>query len=72
MAVTTQTEPASGTRWMHRNGSVYSVLFITNGYDRPDYPRTVVYVGPNGKLWSRPAWDWHRSMTLIQEEDDGR
>lgn len=57
-------EPAIGSVWMHRNGNLYRVLFLTNGSDRPaTYPRTVVYEGENGARWSRPLADWHRSMT---------
>lgn len=53
-----------GSRWMHRNGTVYIVLFLTNTHstDYRRYPPVVVYRGENGKRWSRPAADWDRSM----------
>lgn len=62
-----QEEPTSGSTWTHHSGRLYTVLFLTNGLDRPDYPRTVVYVGVNGKLWSGPLSDWHRRMTKVGE-----
>jgi hypothetical protein len=53
-----------GTRWRHKNGCEYYVLFLTNDTSTdPDYPVTVVYIGDNGRRWSRPLSDWHRSMT---------
>ena len=58
--------PEIGSRWRHRNGNLYEVESITNiSTERPEkYPVTVVYRGENGKLWSRAAADWGRSMTL--------
>lgn len=53
------------TKWKHRNGvGPYTVLFLTNeGALHPDkYPVSVVYEGPNGKRWSRPADGWHLSF----------
>lgn len=63
--------PVSGSRWRHHTSKqIYSVLFITNRETTNlDYPVTVVYVGQNGKLWSRPAVDWFRSFTFIPPED---
>jgi len=63
-------EPAAGSRWRHHSGRLYTVLFLTNGLDRPDYPRTVVYVGAvNGQIWSGPLHDWHRRMTEIPHDE---
>lgn len=59
--------PEIGSRWRHRDGHTsYTVEAITNeSTERPEqYPVTIVYRGGNGKLWSRPAHDWHRSMTF--------
>lgn len=66
--------PEIGSQWRHRNGNVYTVESITNGEtERPgQYPVTVVYRGGNGKLWSRPAHDWHRSMTLESAPEEHR
>jgi hypothetical protein len=59
--------PSTLSKWKHTNGIVYEVMFLTNiGTLYPDkYPITVVYRGPNGKVWSRPLSDWHRSMTKL-------
>lgn len=59
--------PPVGTVWQHRNGNEYMVFAILNkDSERQDeYPTTVGYVGKNGKIWSRPASRWHKSMTLI-------
>ena len=59
------TDPAPGSRWQHRNGNVYTVLYITNKPDELRYPKTVVYQGDNGEVWSRRADDWARSMTAL-------
>lgn len=58
--------PKPKTQWKHRNGNVYTVLMIANEHsERPQYAPTVVYQGPNGNVWARPASDWHRSMTPL-------
>ena len=59
-------DPKSGSVWKHHSGRLYTVLFMTNiDEDDPKYPRTVVYVGANGKLWSGPLNDWYRRMELV-------
>jgi hypothetical protein len=57
-------EPEVGSVWEHHSGRIYVVLFLVNepNSDKPDYPRTVIYRGPNGKLWSGRLDDWHRRM----------
>ncbi|WP_063895905.1 DUF1653 domain-containing protein [Burkholderia ubonensis] len=67
-----QTLPRPTSQWQHSNGNLYTVLCIANEFtDQPDrYPPTVVYIGLNGRIWSRPASDWHRSMTLVRDADD--
>jgi hypothetical protein len=61
--------PAIGSLWRHHNGNEYTVVMITNlKSERLDeYPITVVYVGGNGNIWSRPLHRWHSSMTLVTE-----
>jgi hypothetical protein len=55
-----------GSRWQHTNGYSYEVLFLTNEHGTSsDYPIAVVYAGENGRKWSRPLTDWHRSMTRV-------
>jgi len=53
--------------WQHRNGEAYTVRLLTNTASaNPAYVPTVVYEGArNGKFWSRPLADWHRSFTRI-------
>ena len=60
-------EVTIGSRWQHHNGNIYTVLHIANhASDHEDrYPKTVVYQGENGNVWSRPLSDWHRSMTFL-------
>lgn len=55
--------PELGSEWVHKNGT-YRVLGYTNKAttNETKYPVTIVYVGKNGRVWSRPASDWHRSM----------
>lgn len=63
-----QTDVSPGTRWQHRNGVRYTVLFIANSHTEfPDkYPATVVYIGPNGRLWARTLEGWYKSMTKLE------
>lgn len=53
-----------GSRWMHKNGNIYTVLMLTNteSDDHFRYPPMVVYRGANGNTWTRKASDWDRSM----------
>lgn len=61
--------PLEGSIWKHRNGILYSVMFLTNELSiRSEYPVTIVYKNIiTGALWSRPLEDWHRSMTPVDE-----
>lgn len=56
-----------GKQFRHRNGNIYTVLILTNTGSTPerliDHPIDVVYMGQNGKIWSRPLSDWDRSFT---------
>ncbi len=62
--------PVVGSKWRHSNGAEYEVVTIANAdsVNLADYPVTIVYRGSNGKVWSRPINEWHRSMTLIPEQ----
>lgn len=60
--------PKVDSRWKHHNGNEYRVVMLANlDSMRAEYPPTVVYVGANGKVWSRPVARWHSSMTPITE-----
>lgn len=56
--------PEINSKWAHNNGNLYTVLYIANT-EHPSlkFPPTVVYQGTNGSLWTRPVYDWNRSMT---------
>lgn len=56
--------PAPNSEWVHKNGNIYNVITVANlSADRKEeYPATVVYVGADGKVWSRPLTAWHGSM----------
>ena len=43
----------------------YIVVGYANRTNNPRYPRTIIYMGYGGRVWSRPADDWHRSMTVV-------
>ncbi len=44
--------PVIGSRWKHHsNDIIYTVSAIANIPETSDYPMSVVYVGPNGKIW---------------------
>lgn len=51
--------------WFHTSGKPYQVIdhanFASDNWDR--YPPTIIYRDYDGHVWSRPAHDWHRSMT---------
>ena len=61
-----------GSRWRHYNGCEYTVMTVANirSSDHKKYPVTIVYLGINGRFWTRPLGDWHRSMTLIEEKTE--
>lgn len=63
-----QTLPRRFSYWMHRNGNIYQVTSLTNLSDRQkEYPVTINYVGPNGKEWSKTAYDWFEKMTSLTD-----
>lgn len=57
------------SRWRHSNGNIYAVILIANEHseNQDRYPTTVVYRDYDGKTWSRPLSDWHRSMTKMED-----
>jgi len=63
-----QTLPRKGSYWKHRNGNIYQVTSVTNLSDRQkEYPATINYIGPNGKEWSKTAYDWFEKMTPLTD-----
>ena len=68
---TGKSHPRPRSVWQHRDGDIYKVVMLANeATEQPDrYPVTVVYRGKDGKVWSRPLSDWHRSMTPAHHEE---
>ena len=63
-----KTLPREGSYWKHRNGNIYQVKEVSNESDRQgEYPVTITYVGPNGKKWSKTAFNWFDKMTPLTE-----
>lgn len=62
-------EVAPGKQFKHTNGAIYTVLLLTNTHSTPErlikHPIDVVYIGQNGRIWSRPLSDWGRSFTPL-------
>lgn len=56
-----------GKQFKHKNGNIYTPIILTNTDATPervaDHPIDIVYIGQNGKVWSRRLSDWHRSFT---------
>ena len=59
-----------GKQYLHTNKNIYTVLFLTNQTNnktqQKNHPVDVVYIGQNGKIWSRRLSDWDRSFTEIE------
>ena len=60
-----------GKQFRHKNGIEYTVIDATNldTIRRKEHPISIVYLGRNGKTWSRLLSDWDRSFTLVERED---
>jgi len=62
--------PEIGSTWIHKNGSTYTVLLLSNlNSGRLDeYPPTVVYQRLNDlTVWNRPIALWYQSMTQLHD-----
>ncbi len=61
--------PRLDSIWQHTNGQRYSVFAIANDRSiRAEYPPTIMYRNvDNGRVYSRPLSDWHRSMTEVPQ-----
>lgn len=56
-----------GHRYQHLNGNVYDVIAIANiDSGKPQYPLSVVYQGPNGKVWTKTMENFNSKMTRIK------
>ena len=58
-----------GKQFKHYNGIIYTVICLTNEHADPEnsekYPVTVVYMGTNGKVWSRLLSTWTASFKEV-------
>lgn len=63
-----------GSTWRHASGRQYVVLLVANEHAerKTDYPLTVVYQGEDGRVWSRLASAWHRSMAPVALSTEAR
>lgn len=62
--------PKKFEKWKHHNGIVYTVDCLANTESiSPEYPTTVVYIGPNGKVWAKTLDNFLQKMTRVA--DDG-
>jgi hypothetical protein len=62
--------PAIGSRWKHKNGNVYKVLLVTSEPDpekADKFPVTVIYQGPDWRIWPRRLDSWYASMTPVED-----
>jgi hypothetical protein len=58
--------PEIDSLWKHeKTGDSYIVKGFANmNSDKPDrYPPTIIYKGPDGRVWSAPLAEWHGRMT---------
>jgi hypothetical protein len=57
--------PKEDTQWQHRKGGIYTVLLLTSepGEDKADkFPRSVVYKGEDGRVWTCTLESWYSSF----------
>lgn len=54
----------TGELWQHHSGRVYEVIGFANLYtEKPDkHPVHVLYLGQNGRLWTRPLTEFRQKF----------
>ena len=59
-----------GKQYKHKKGTIYTVIMLTNtGSDDPiGHPVNVVYMGQDGKTWSRLLSEWDERFTEVNVE----
>jgi hypothetical protein len=61
--------PKTDTVWQHSTGRYYKILLLTNTEADPgrelDHPVNVVYIGINGKIWSKTLENFLNKMTAV-------
>ena len=61
--------PEQGSEWTHKKGTIYLVLETSAPSDDPadtKFPVTVLYMGPDGRIWPRTLPRWHEGMTFAR------
>ncbi|ESQ85441.1 hypothetical protein AEAC466_04560 [Asticcacaulis sp. AC466] len=57
-----------GQVYRHHSGRVYTVLYLANASVISDrFPITVVYIGANGNVWSRPLAQFLEKFELLHD-----
>lgn len=52
----------------HHSGKVYTIIELTNTKRLSDaFPVTVVYMGTNGNMWSRPLSEFEEKFEVIYD-----
>lgn len=62
--------PTKGMVCRHHSGRVYTVLDLSNTYATvPDarFPVTVIYLGANGNVWSRPLIEFVQKFDVLYD-----
>jgi hypothetical protein len=58
-----------GRQFEHKNSNIYTVVMVTNTDSTPErlkrHPIDVIYIGQDGKIWSRELSDWGRSFSPV-------
>lgn len=58
--------PVVGSQWKHHvNDITYTVTAIANIPATGTYPTTVVYTGPNGKVWAKTIENFLTTMRQV-------
>ena len=56
--------PLPGEIWRHHSGRLYTVTGLANmESEKTEYQPTVVYIGTNGKLWTKSVGRFLETMT---------
>lgn len=59
--------PELGATWTHTKGTQYVVLEVSSSEDGDrggKFPVTILYLGPDGRIWPRTVPRWHEGMTF--------
>ncbi len=58
----------AGVVCLHHKGNVYTILHIANTEHSSDkFVPTVVYMGANGNIWTRPVMDFAAKFEVLHD-----